>query len=104
MKIKPGVVLPDKLEMRQVLINAEQIWKAQGVELWVTSGMEGEHSAGSLHPYGYALDLRSSYFSEETAKEVAKELKDSLCKGYDVVAEKTHIHAEFDQILRKNAT
>ena len=30
----------------------------------ITETLGGEHSAGSLHYYGYAVDLRIRYFTE----------------------------------------
>ena len=66
MKIKEGVVLAGlQLPMRRASIEADKIWRNLGQELVVTAGLDGAHSAGSLHYYGYALDLRSRYFAEE---------------------------------------
>ena len=59
MKIKKGVSLQGlKLVMRRALQEAEKIWNILGEELVITSGTETyEHSAGSLHYYGLALDF-----------------------------------------------
>jgi len=47
MKIKKGVNIQGiKIEMRPVLVHADKVWKNHGRELAITSGMEGEHSAG----------------------------------------------------------
>ena len=63
MKIKPGAVLAGlDIHMRPALIIADAVWKEYGQELMVTEGLGGEHSSGSLHYYGYAVDLRTHYF------------------------------------------
>ena len=100
MKIKNGVILAGlDIEMRPVLIAADKIWKAHGQELVVTSGLEGTHSAGSMHYYGLALDFRTRYFEDDGAAvnvELQCEL-DNLFRGdYDVILHSSHIHVEYD--------
>lgn len=100
MKIKNGVRLNGlKIEMRKVLLEADRIWASENKELVITSGLDGTHSAGSLHYYGYALDLRTRYFSDRKINGIASRLRDALGKDYDVVIHKTHIHVEFDGVL-----
>ncbi len=102
MKGKNGVVLLGlKLEMRKVLIEADKVWKAHGQELTITSGLDGIHSPGSLHPYGYALDLRTRYFDKAEYTTIAAELRAALGDKYDVIVHYTHIHIEYDEILRR---
>ena len=97
MRIKKGAVLAGlDLRMRNVLQTADQIWALHGQELWVTAGLDGEHSAGSLHYYGLALDLRTRYFDKPTLRKVAEKLEKALGKNYDVVVHKSHIHVEYD--------
>lgn len=100
MQIKPGVNIQGiKLEMRTALVHAEIIWREHGQELVVTSGLEGEHRAGSLHYYGYALDFRSKYFSKEDKIKVAQIYQKILGTDYMVLNEPTHIHVEYRRIL-----
>jgi len=100
MKLKHGVSLVGlHLPMRKVLIEAERIWKAHGKELVVTSGLDGQHSARSLHYYGYAVDLRTRYFDTVTTMKVANELRSALGEKYQVIVERNHIHVEYDEIL-----
>lgn len=101
MKIKQGVSLIGlKLEMRKALLAADHIWAKHGQELVVTSGTDGEHSAGSLHYYGYALDFRTHYFTDRQKKLVTQELVDTLTTyGFRVIKHKTHIHIEYRRIL-----
>lgn len=96
MKIKRGVQLAGlKLPMRKVLKVAEKIWANKGKELVVTSGLDGTHSAGSLHYYGYALDFRTWYFTPAKISSVVFELRRRLGMKYYVAFEKNHIHVHY---------
>jgi hypothetical protein len=96
MIIKEEVVLAGlNIVMRPVLIEADYLWKRHGQELVVTSGLEGQHSAGSLHYYGYALDFRTRYFDEQEKKTVLDELKATLGSSFQCILHKTHIHVEW---------
>jgi hypothetical protein len=98
MKTKKNVILAGlKIEMRPVLKKAEKIWKDNGEELVITAGLDGLHSAGSLHYYGYALDFRTRYFDASVIPGVAALLKKELGVEYDVIIHKTHIHVEYDR-------
>jgi hypothetical protein len=100
MKIKEGANIAGlQLPMREVLIKADKIWSLFREELVITSGLDGEHSAGSLHYYGYAVDLRSRYFTEGEKTSVVERLKEDLGSDYHVVAHKTHIHVEYEKVL-----
>lgn len=97
MKIKSGVILNGlQTPMRKVLINAEAIWKELGQELVITSGLEGTHSAGSLHYYGYAVDLRTRYFDLDQIDQAANALITKLGYGYTVVVHETHMHIHYN--------
>lgn len=97
MKQKEGVILAGlDIRMRPVLIHAGRIWKLFGQECVITSGLEGEHSDGSLHPYGRAVDLRTRYFNDAQTAEAAKKLAKALGDNFDVITTKTHIHVEYD--------
>lgn len=101
MLLKKGVSLVGlKIEMQPVLVAASKIWKRYGQELVVTCGPGGTHSPGSLHPYGYAVDLRSRDFDSGTKTYVIESLQKELGCDYDVVFHRTHIHVEYDKILR----
>jgi hypothetical protein len=99
MKIKQGVSIQNlKVEMRPVLIAADNIWRSYNKELVITSGQDGVHSAGSLHYYGYAVDLRTHYFTVDEKKAAARFLRLRLAivdKRYYVREEQTHIHVEW---------
>ena len=85
--------------MRQVIREADTIWQRHGRELVVTCPPETEdyqHSKHSWHWYGCAVDLRSRYFADTEAEQVAGELREALGCNYDVVVESTHIHVEYE--------
>ena len=84
--------------MQPVLKAADVIWRQLGKTLVVVHGRDGLHSAGSYHYYGYAVDLRTNYFSDkgELAHQQLKAKLRSLSPFYDVVNHGTHIHVEFD--------
>ena len=90
-----------QLQMQPVLKGADQIWLKYGKELVITSARDGIHSAGSLHYYGFAVDLRTHYFDEDTKRKVATELKMRLGADYDIITHSTHIHAEYDPKFHK---
>jgi len=97
MQIKDGVIIAGlQIEMRKALVAADKIWKDLGEELVITAGLEGAHSAGSLHYYGYALDLRSRYFDEASKMYAVDTLQTELGDDYDVVSHSSHIHVEYD--------
>lgn len=93
--LKTGVQLAGlQLPMRKVLKTAAELWAEHGQTIVVTSGLEGTHSPGSLHYYGYALDFRSRYFSPETVAKLCDQLRSALGTDYLVLDEKTHIHVQ----------
>lgn len=104
MVIKPGASIQGlKLEMRKALMVAEKVYKKYGRKegITITSGTEDyAHSAGSLHPFGYAVDLRTSYFKTGVIGSVVSEIKKELGSDYDCLYEGDHIHLEYDRILR----
>jgi len=74
-----------------------QYAKRQNLENFVvTSAHDGEHSDGSLHDDGLALDLRVWEFSEAQARHVTTGIQAALGERWDVVYEVDHIHVEFD--------
>ena len=97
MKIKEGASIQGlDIRMRPALIAADRIWKELGQELVVTSGLDGEHSAGSLHYYGYAVDFRIRYFTARQAFKAKNDLALSLGNDYDVILHSSHMHVEYD--------
>ena len=97
MIIKEGVTLAGiDFKMRKVLIAADKIWKENHQELVITEARGGTHSAGSLHYYGLALDMRTRYFDAMTKTNVAMLLREELGPDYDVIMHSSHCHVEYD--------
>lgn len=96
LKIKAGVIMAGlKIEMRHVLKVAESIYSKHGQQLTVTSALDGEHSCGSLHYYGYALDFRTRFWDKIEAEQVTTELRNELGQDYFVLFEGDHIHVHY---------
>lgn len=106
MQLKEGVQLAGlDIRMRPVLVVADRIWKEhyrpEGVT--ITSGLDGCHSPGSLHYYGFALDLRTRYFDSEELESVYNSLRRDLdFRKFDVIRCATHIHVEYDAIKHRS--
>lgn len=84
---------------RRVLPAAEKVYGEFGLVLVITCGLDGLHSAGSVHYYGKAVDLRSRdpegvQLPSETKEKLASKLRSVLGCCFDVVVEKDHIHVE----------
>lgn len=105
MRIKPGVVMPQRIEIYPALWAAETIWTAHGRKegVTVTSGREGRHSYGSKHFSDDALDFRVRYWKKREALTVAEELQFEIGADFDVVLEwnKVHIHVEYQPKFSK---
>lgn len=97
MKIAKGVKLSGlKIEMKIVLVTVEAVCLKYGRQSFITHTDDGVHSPGSLHPYGYAIDYRTRFFSKKTKQKIFEEIKRRLPKGFDVILHKTHLHIEWD--------
>ena len=100
MRFKSGVSGAGlQLEMRPVLRAADKIWKQNGQELVITEAAGGDHSAGSLHYYGYAVDMRTRDFMQEDVEEIRHDLALKLGSDYDVIVHSSHMHVEYQKIL-----
>ena len=96
MRIKQGVVLTGlRTEMLVGLMAVQEIFRKYGEEVVITSVMDGTHSATSLHYAGQAVDLRTRNLSNADVMEIVAELKGDLGIHFDVVAESTHLHLEY---------
>jgi len=84
---------------RRALPAMEKVYKEFGLELVITCALDGLHSAGSVHYYGKAVDIRSrdpegTQLTTETKNRIAEKLRVALGCCFDVVVEKDHIHVE----------
>lgn len=97
MRIKKGVILAGlQLQMNPVFIEPEKVWEKYGQEVVFTGGLDGKHSAASLHYSGYAVDLRTRYFPKDKHQTIASELQTALGFDFQVIVHKTHIHVEYE--------
>jgi len=98
MRLKEGVKLAGiQPEIVLALQIAEQIYKDYGVELVVTSLLDGKHSSpNSLHYVGKAADLRTRDILANRREEIRKKLADALGNEFDVILEADHYHIEMD--------
>jgi len=97
MIIKNGVnVVGLQKEIIIALPTIDNVVSSEVSYLVITSALEGQHGKGSLHPLGYAIDIRLPYKDESLNVKIVNALKIRLGKDYDVVLETNHIHIEFD--------
>jgi hypothetical protein len=95
MRIKEGV----KLDGIQTTITktfhiVEFFLNSHGQEMWITSGLEGEHMKDSKHYTGEAIDVR--IWDLINKQDCVTKIREALGTDYDVVLESSHIHIEYD--------
>ena len=98
MKFKKGVkingILPE-LAFVQPLI--KEIAEKYSTDYTITSGVDGKHMTGSLHPLGGAIDIRTrDLYYPWQKQQMAAALRSCLTDEFDIVEEEDHIHIEFD--------
>ena len=91
--VKAGVK-PYRLLMLAAYV--ANVAEALGLDVTITSAMDGTHMQGSKHYTGEALDLRISNLTKDQREDLLAGLRDRMGKSYDVVLEKDHIHVEYD--------
>jgi len=98
MRIKPGARPSDKLAMIKVRKAVEQSFAKHGYDCWLTSGMDGEHSTGSLHYAGYAEDYDASVeIPKKTWRLIEGDVTTALGGlPYQAFAHGGHLHVEYD--------
>ena len=100
MKIKPGVrIFGIRPELVLAFHIADKIFEKYGIELVITSVIDGKHSKGSLHYIGAAGDMRTRDASEAVSRSITRDLKEALGDDFDVIFEGNHIHMEFQPKL-----
>lgn len=89
-------------EMLFAIIVVESCYHHLGYDCIITSGVDGEHSWGSEHYKGDAVDFRTRHMQPFHKKELVDMVASSLNEDYDVVLESTHLHVEYDPKLPIN--
>lgn len=98
MKFKKGVkVYGVRPELLLAIMVAEKVYEKNSLEFTITSINDGKHSRNSLHPFGFAFDLRTRHIAPDRQHMIRDEIANSLTDEYDVVLEDDHIHLEYDR-------
>ena len=95
-----------KPEMDKALYAVSKVFDKYHLDTTITAGTEefdykGSliHMVGSLHPRGYALDLRSREVPNAVWTKFVSDIRESLTKlgkPYQLFEHKTHLHIEYD--------
>lgn len=97
MILKQGVKVSNlKPQLIIAFIVANDVYKAHGQELVITSCDDSKHGVGTLHGQGFAFDARTSYFLKGESERVANEIRAKIDDCFDIVNESDHIHIEYD--------
>lgn len=110
MKFKDGCIIeclkykagkPETIRMSAWVTNAMQIaddvsQQLTGLEMVVTSCIDGAHMSKSLHYQGKAFDMRTRIYTKGQVEAIVDELFVRLGDDYDVIDEGDHIHIEHD--------
>jgi len=96
-KAKEGVtffgVRPEMVMAARII---ESAYAHFGYDTVVTSCTDGQHSYGSLHYQGAAMDFRTRHVdSRSELEEITTKVRQALGSEFDVVLEDTHLHVEF---------
>ena len=93
--LKPDVRITGlRSEIILAIVIAERAYAEIGCELMLTSGIEGQHSAGSLHYTGCAVDLRTLNVPAGKLPPLVEKIRAALGPDFDVVLESNHLHVE----------
>ena len=93
--LKPDVrIMGLRPEIILAIVIAERAYAEIGCELMLTSGIEGQHSAGSLHYAGCAVDLRTQNVPVGKLQPLVERIRAALGPDFDVVLESNHLHVE----------
>lgn len=97
LKVRKGAKPSWRLEMIEARKVVAQVFTEEGLTVFLTSGMDGDHSAGSLHYAGYAEDFDAvKPLTSETWNRIEAEVQKRLGSPYQVLAHKGHLHVEFE--------
>jgi len=80
--------------MRDAMKVLGKVYVKYGQDLTITCGLNGEHSAGSWHYYGRAVDTRIHFWDDFVVEEVYEVLKKKLPSQYRIFNEGTHFHID----------
>jgi hypothetical protein len=104
-KKKRGVVVKGlKVPMIKPMQLAHDLYQLAGVNLVLSVGI-AKRKNKSLHPLGYAIDIRTRDLTNSQKSIIFAILVRQLGNDYDVIMYDTHIHIEYQRVLddAKNA-
>src|SRR5262245_34884978 len=96
---KPEVRFHPAVALSVAIIVVNQVFDQFGVDVWISSGNDGKHKAGSLHYKDSALDFRIKNVSLKLREQIVDALRQRLAPQFDVIWEAVgtpneHIHIE----------
>lgn len=102
LKLKGGVVVPKVVIIAAAVVNAANALNLEK-DIWITSGNDSTHMAGSLHFADKALDIRTKNLTKQQKRDWMAEVKRRLGKDYQVILEaegtpNEHAHIEHDPV------
>ena len=98
-KLKKGVNTEGlKQPMLRPINTAHFLMQMTGNDLVITDAIRPP-SPNSLHPDGYAVDIRTRDLTKNQKNNMVLALNYLLGKDYDVVQYDTHIHIEYQRYL-----
>jgi hypothetical protein len=97
-RVSPHGVQP---EIVLALLIAAPLFAEYKQDCVITSLTEGEHTTGTLHHNGLAVDLRSHHLSPSDKVALLDDLRDALPPYYEIYLEDSggrneHFHLEYD--------
>lgn len=101
MIVKDGVILSGlSVAMTWAMGRCEFIFEKNfSKDLVITCGLDGIHSAGSLHYSGNAVDIRTRHLTDDERRRALDLLRAVLGNDFDVVLHSTHIHVEYQRAM-----
>lgn len=84
-----------RAEIAMAAVVCDSVFREFGLDMIITSVVDGAHSRTSLHYSGAAFDIRRRNIEDDVLERLVPSLRYALTKDFDVVLEDTHIHIEF---------
>lgn len=103
LSLKEGVSLPPMLAMAFAISSVHDTLKEEGYDCVITAGVDGKHSAGSLHYVGLALDFRTRHIPNADLERIRAKIASRLSSQFDFVLESDHFHLELQPKTPINA-
>lgn len=95
MLLRPGVNFEPHPKLLYALRKLDLIFNTNGEMFIITSLKDREHSPGSLHYVGMAVDVRIHHIKDGLKRqEIYQQIHDVLDERYDIIHHSTHMHIE----------